>query len=144
MTDLTSIGTLFAFALVSGGVLILPRIGKQKGRFSIPYVNAQFIYPAGFILMVYGFRERILQAMTHMTSGGYQEMLFLIFILITAALSILAYRKAYSLIPLLGVTCCLYLMVEIPADSWLVFFGWMTVGLLIYLSYGMKNSKLVS
>jgi hypothetical protein len=33
-------------------------------------------------------------------------------------------------------------MVEIPAKSWLVFLGWMTVGLLIYFSYGNKNSKL--
>src|SRR5205823_12909121 len=30
MTDLTSIGTLFAFVLVSGGVLVLPRIDTHR------------------------------------------------------------------------------------------------------------------
>jgi hypothetical protein len=36
----------------------------------------------------------------------------------------------------------MYLMVEIPAKSWLVFFGWMAFGLSIYLLYGKNNSKL--
>jgi hypothetical protein len=42
----------------------------------------------------------------------------------------------------MGVACCLYLMVEIPAKSWLVFLGWMAFGLIIYFSYGNKHSKL--
>ena len=33
MTDLTSIGTLFAFVLVCGGVLGLPRLAKEQGKF---------------------------------------------------------------------------------------------------------------
>jgi len=37
---------------------------------------------------------------------------------------------------------CLYLLVEIPLNSWKWFFVWMAVGLLIYFSYGQKNSKL--
>ncbi|MBS1933364.1 MAG: amino acid permease, partial [Bacteroidetes bacterium] len=46
MTDLTSIGTLFAFVLVCGGVLYLPKMEKKPGKFQIPYVNGQFIIPA--------------------------------------------------------------------------------------------------
>jgi APA family basic amino acid/polyamine antiporter len=42
----------------------------------------------------------------------------------------------------LGMTFCLYLMVEIPAKSWLVFFVWMSLGLVIYFSYGYKRSHL--
>src|SRR6201986_3560989 len=38
VTDLTSIGTLFAFVLVCGGVLLLPHEEAQKGRFHLPYV----------------------------------------------------------------------------------------------------------
>jgi len=38
--------------------------------------------------------------------------------------------------------CCLYLMIEIPARSWIVFFGWMGFGLVIYFSYGYWKSKL--
>ena len=33
VTDLTSIGTLFAFVLVSGGVLLLPPAPKEEGKF---------------------------------------------------------------------------------------------------------------
>ena len=43
--DFTSIATLFAFVLVCGGVLLIPRKEKIPGRFTIPYINGQFIYP---------------------------------------------------------------------------------------------------
>ena len=142
MTDLTSIGTLFAFALVSGGVLLLPRIERQKGKFSLPYINARWIFPLFYILFIYFFNDRILASMSHLTNEGYQEILFLLFVLLTGILSIVAFSKKLSLIPLLGVSCCMYLMVEIPANSWLVFFGWMLLGLTIYFFYGRKRSKL--
>ncbi|MBW7951417.1 MAG: hypothetical protein H3C56_02355, partial [Chitinophagaceae bacterium] len=37
---------------------------------------------------------------------------------------------------------CMYLMIEIPANSWLWFFVWMSIGLSIYFLYGRKKSKL--
>src|SRR4030095_9905074 len=43
--DFTSIATLFAFVLVCGGVLLIPRKAKVAGRFSLPYINGQFIFP---------------------------------------------------------------------------------------------------
>ncbi len=43
--DFTSIGTLFAFVLVCGGVLLLPRKTKVAGKFSIPFINAKYIFP---------------------------------------------------------------------------------------------------
>ena len=142
MTDLTSIGTLFAFVLVSGGVLLLPRIEKQKGKFSIPYINAQYIFPLIYVLTFYLFQERTIQAVVQIGTEGYQEVLFIIFMVLAGILAILSFVKKYSLIPVLGVACCMYLMVEIPAKSWLVFFGWMALGLSIYLLYGKSNSKL--
>lgn len=142
MTDLTSIGTLFAFALVSGGVLVLPRVQKQKGKFSLPYINAKWIFPLFYLLFIYFFNDRIQYAVTHLSAEGYQEILFLIFVIIAAVLAIFSFLKNYSLIPILGVSCCMYLMVEIPANSWIVFFGWMLIGLLIYFFYGRKKSKL--
>ncbi len=43
--DFTSIATLFAFVLVCGGVLLIPGKEKVAGRFHIPYINGQFIFP---------------------------------------------------------------------------------------------------
>jgi amino acid transporter len=44
--DFTSIATLFAFVLVNGGVLLIPRKQKVAGKFHLPYINAKFMYPA--------------------------------------------------------------------------------------------------
>jgi hypothetical protein len=63
---------------------------------------------------------------------------------LSGLLAAFTFKRQYSLIPVLGVFCCLYLMVEIPANSWMVFFGWMAFGLLLYFVYGKKNSKLNS
>ena len=144
MTDLTSIGTLFAFALVSGGVLVLPRIEKQKGKFSLPYINAKWIFPVLYILFIYLFHDRAINAVSNFDQESYQEILFILFILLSGVLTVLAFTRNYSLIPLLGVSCCMYLMVEIPAKSWIVFFGWMLLGLLIYFFYGRRKSKLAA
>lgn len=48
--DFTSIGTLFAFVLVCGGVLMLPMQkpgeGEEtKGKFRLPYINGKFLIP---------------------------------------------------------------------------------------------------
>jgi APA family basic amino acid/polyamine antiporter len=142
ITDLTSIGTLFAFVLVSGGVLVLPRIAKDKGKFNLPYINAKWIFPVLYLLSLLLFKSRITEGIEHINSEGYQEILFLIFMLLAGILAILTFIRNYSLIPILGVYCCLYLMVEIPANSWIVFFGWMGFGLLLYFLYGRKHSKL--
>ncbi len=142
MTDLTSIGTLFAFVLVSGGVLLLPKIAKEKGKFALPYINAQYIFPLFYIIAFYVFYGRTTNALSNIGNEGYQEILFLIFMVLAAILAILSFLRKYSLIPVLGVVFCMYLMVEIPAKSWLVFLGWMAFGLAIYFSYGRRNSKL--
>ena len=142
ITDLTSIGTLFAFVLVSGGVLYLPRIQKEKGKFSIPYISAQYIYPLIYLFGAYLFYDRTVAAFENLGNEGYQEVLFIIFMILAGILAVFSFLRKYSLVPVLGVVCCLYLMVEIPANSWIVFFGWMGLGLMIYLLYGNKNSKL--
>jgi amino acid transporter len=90
MTDLTSIGTLFAFVLVSGGVLLLPRIEKQKGKFSIPYINAQYIFPLIYVLTFYLFQERTIQAVVQIGTEGYQEVLFIIFMVLAGMLAVLS------------------------------------------------------
>jgi APA family basic amino acid/polyamine antiporter len=142
MTDLTSIGTLFAFVLVCGGVLYLPKVGKKAGKFQIPFINGKYIISVLVILFMFFFRERLISAFNNIQSESRQEVLFIIFILVAVTVAILGFIKNYSLIPVLGVLCCTYLMIEIPPKSWLVFFGWMAFGLSIYLVYGRRKSKL--
>jgi APA family basic amino acid/polyamine antiporter len=144
MTDLTSIGTLFAFVIVSAGVLALPKIedAARKGGFKLPYINGRFIIPAFFILFVYLFKGRISNDITNIASSNLQEILFLIFVILAAVLTVLTFIKSYSIIPVLGVLFCAYLLIEIPAKSWEYFFGWMAIGLAIYFSYGYRKSKL--
>lgn len=145
MTDLTSIGTLFAFVLVSGGVLMLPQLsGEKRTGFRLPYINGQFIVPVMYLVFVYFVRGRILEYTGNLGTpvANLQEVLFLVYILLAAILSVLTYVKRFSLIPVLGVLFCAYLLIEIPAISWEYFFVWMAIGLAIYFLYGYRKSKL--
>ncbi len=144
VTDLTSIGTLFAFILVCVGVLNLPRRQRAPGdkSYHLPYINGQWLVPFFFILFVYGYLSRIGVAFSGIAHESHQEILFLIFLTITAIVSVLTFVKKLSLIPVLGLLFCFYLMIEIPAKSWVLFFFWMSVGLMIYFSYGRRKSKL--
>ena len=234
MTDLTSIGTLFAFVLVCGGVLLLPpKAPSQERRFNLPYLNGKWIIPVLALVFIFIFFDRIRNGYAYELAGheievaqplggdykfyqgnvtaglqitaveegstlqhlglktgdiltsvndqsvidvaslkevvaaekeanqitlgyvraeiiesmtlhkGPQEYLFLLFVLIIVpVISFLTITKNLSLIPVLGMLCCLYLMIEIPTRSWFVFFGWMAFGLTIYFSYGFWRSKL--
>lgn len=86
LADATSIGTLFAFALVNVGVMVLRR--------TKPGLSRSFKTPL------------------------------------------------YPITPILGVTFCLYLMVRLAGVTWLVFLIWTVVGLIAYLSYGRRHSRL--
>ena len=144
MTDLTSIGTLFAFVLVCGGVLLLPKTQKEPGKFNLPYVNGKYLVPIMVALFVVLFRERLVDSITNLSTEGHQEILFLLFILMAIAVAVFTFLRNFSLIPVLGMLCCLYLMIEIPSRSWLVFFAWMGLGLAFYFLYGYHKSKLAN
>lgn len=143
MTDLTSIGTLFAFVLVCFGVLVLPKLnGNKTGGFRLPYINGKYIIPLVVLLVTYFFRARIADAFANIGHEGYQEILFLVFMAIALVTAVFSFLKSYSFIPIAGALCCLYLMIEIPAISWFWFFVWMALGLIIYFLYGKQKSKL--
>lgn len=217
VTDLCSIGTLFAFVLVCAGVLQLQnRTDLPKGKFRTPYVNAQYIMPLIVIIsivLLFSFQkkevvnficnnpvmhdgttiltslnEEEIKSVSHFIeendSLGYEtanrdldfylngaseieynsivQMLPIdeakkyesgwnlfkhkipmwIFILIVLFLSVKAYIKKYSLIPLLGLICCLYMMAELGVSNWIGFGIWLIIGLIIYFVYSVKNSKL--
>jgi len=57
-------------------------------------------------------------------------------------LSVFTFIKKYSLIPLMGVSTCLYLLTGMSASNWAWFLGWLALGLIFYFMYGYKNSLL--
>ena len=85
LADLSNIGTLFAFVLVSIGVIIL--------RYREPDRPRGFRAPFG------------------------------------------------PVIPVLSVVCCILLMAGLPILTWLRFFAWLVIGLVIYFFYSRHHSE---
>jgi len=86
--DLSNIGTLFAFIIVSAGVVILRRTQPERKRsFTVPFSPVT---------------------------------------------------------PILSIACCLGLMLGLPLETWIRFFVWLAIGLVIYISYSRKRSPLHS
>ncbi|BCJ48568.1 amino acid transporter [Actinoplanes sp. NBRC 14428] len=53
------------------------------------------------------------------------------------------YRVPWSpVLPILGVLFAVYLMSDLPLDTWIRFVVWLVVGMLIYFLYGYRNSRL--
>lgn len=140
VTNLTSIGTLFAFVLVCGGVLLLPQEAATKGRFKMPYINSKWITPVLFIVGVFVFREQF----TSLFSGDdiHKNFPYFLFVILAAALTVASFIKNLSLIPVLGLLSCFYLMAALEYESWIRFLAWLIIGLIIYFSYSYKNSVL--
>lgn len=146
VTDLTSIGTLFAFVLVSGGVLLLEK-DSNKARFKVPYINAKYIFPAILLVLLIVFMIFSPSSLTALfDTSNWEEFKHRIpvwlFIGITLSLVYQTWKKNYSLIPVLGVVTNLYLMSELGWTNWLRFLLWLLVGLVIYFFYSYRNSKL--
>ena len=53
-----------------------------------------------------------------------------------------SWKQNLSLIPLLGLICCLYMMAELSIWNWIYFTCWLFIGLTIYFGFSYKNSKL--
>lgn len=86
LAELTNIGTLFAFAVVSLGIIVLRKNNPDLKR---------------------GFRVPLV-----------------------------------PLIPILSALGCVYLMTRLAALTWITFFGWLIIGLMIYFVYGRHHSHL--
>lgn len=220
VTDLCSIGTLFAFVLVCAGVLVLqnkPNI--PRGKFKTPYINSKYIVPilllAGIFYSfkfnekatmdfinnvpqvnepasivtsldkkqtaeVYQFlmandKENVFTNKTsdleqilseyHNNEEEYVKVVeslpiekslkyetgfalfkhkipMYIFLVVLLGLTVWSWKQNLSLIPLLGLVCCLYMMAELSVWNWIYFFVWLLIGLAIYFGYSRKNSKL--
>lgn len=158
--DFTSIATLFAFVLVCGGVLLIPAKQKEHGKFNMPYINGQFIFPLivfGSMACLFAFTKNYFGSIfdfdfsdnTDYVEGKLSFMdtaipniSLIIFWLVAIFLSIATFIKKYSLIPLMGLITCLYLLTGMTKSNWVWFLAWLAIGLVIYFLYGYKKSKL--
>lgn len=145
VTDLTSIGTLFAFVLVCAGVLIMEDdIEKRPGKFKIPYINSRYIVPGLMIAILVVFHEPIFELFRYTGDWHtYKDNIpYFLFFILAVVISVFCFLKRPSLIPVLGLLSCFYLMTELGWVNWLRFLIWLGLGLIIYFSYSYKNSKL--
>ena len=162
VVDLTSIGTLFAFALVCGGILIIDPYGQSEARFKVPYLNGQWLVPltlvVGTLLLwrynaagnhelwldVSGQRGWLLaDVLSGKVVGGFAHQIpTLVFLLFCLGLAVVSFRKRLSLLPVLGLLINLYLMTQLGISNWTLFFVWLLIGLAVYFGYGYSNSKL--
>ena len=219
VTDLCSIGTLFAFVLVCAGVLVLQnKTDIPRGKFKTPYINSKFIMPVLLIIGVvfaFGYNKKasldfitnetqinnaadIITALNkEETKKVYDYLVTLdaknstmdtpdlenllsqyqtddtkyaaviaglpiadalkyesgfslfkhkipmwIFLITLIGLAVWSFKSNLSLIPLLGLICCLYMMAELSVWNWIYFGVWLLLGLVIYFSFSRKNSKL--
>jgi amino acid transporter len=154
VTDLTSIGTLFAFILVSGGILVINPLGKRKPGnkgFRVPYVNSRwFLLPIWLIVLVIIMNSESLHVAGTFISGVKEGLWHfvrhnfpaLIFMLASVIITVMAIVRKWSLIPVLGLLTNLYLMSELGVTNWMRFLVWLVVGLMLYFTYGFKHSRL--
>jgi APA family basic amino acid/polyamine antiporter len=156
VTDLTSIGTLFAFLLVCGGSLIMKRDRTQpKSGFTITYVNSKYIFPV-LMLVILGlsiyFDAEIVTHFFSLTDPAHpnfstwgvvlEKIPFGVFLISMVFLSYFSFTRNLSLIPVLGLASCGYLMTELGITNWTRFGIWLAIGALVYRLYGFKNSRL--
>jgi len=154
VTDLSVIGTLFAFTIVCAGVLVKDKEFAGQQRF-VPYINSQYIFPILFLLIVgalfYFNGEAVRNYLTDMTPTEEGETPFwtfshkipyIVFALFSIMMVVLSFVKRLSLIPVLGVMCCTYLMTELGITNWIRFGIWLLVGVVVYFLYSYRHSKL--
>jgi amino acid transporter len=154
VTDLTSIGTLFAFVLVSGGIIVLNPNGKQahdgKG-FRVPYADSRrYLLPVWLVVLFLVWKsgfdtsEKFADPEAGFVFLSFikNHYPFVTFCIISLIITVYAVMKRWSLIPVLGLITNLYLMSELGATNWFRFGIWLLIGLVIYFLYGAKHSRL--
>lgn len=149
VTDLSVIGTLFAFTIVCAGVLVKDKEFAGQKRF-VPYINSAFIAPVLLILIVGGLYyfngEGLRTFFTDYTSTEeaalYHKVPYFVFMAFSLVMTVLCVVKRLSLIPVLGVMCCTYLMTELGITNWIRFGIWLFIGFVIYFFYSYSHSKL--
>jgi amino acid transporter len=138
--SLTSIGTLFAFVLVCGGIIVLQQMpNRPNSKFKVPYINGRYLIP---FLFAFALLHVIIYAPEHfsyiVTKQGWP---MLIFWLITLLITVFSALRKFSAIPVLGMISCFYLMAQETSMVWIRFLAWLIIGLIVYFLYSFHHSK---
>lgn len=149
VTDLTSIGTLFAFVLVCGGVLRLQNDPAfEQRKFKAPFINAKYVLLPLFVVIIFAVSAYAPDfwatefSIENLQTTGWHKIPFMAFVLTSIGFTIQSFRKKLSLIPILGLLSCFYLMTELKPSNWIGFGIWLLIGLGVYFLYGIKNSRI--
>ena len=144
--DLCNIGTLFAFVIVCAAVLLLRyRDGRKSVSAVRPYnLSANITVLFSLLLTVWGFLSPPL-------SSDQMAAIFCAPIALWVGLSFrglpVAAGRPFTapfapFTPMCGIFTCVYLMMQSPVTTWVRFFIWLVIGLVIYFAYGKSNSVL--
>jgi len=106
----------------------------------MPYISARYIVPVLFIIGMVVFWKPIIDLFSG--DNAHENFPFFLFIILSAALTVASFIKKLSLIPVLGLLSCFYLMTQLGYTNWLRFLIWLVIGLVIYVTYSYKHSVL--
>jgi APA family basic amino acid/polyamine antiporter len=136
-------GTRVFFAMARDG-LLPPAFSRVHPRFRTPYVGTII---TGIVVALAPSLLTESQAL-ELTNIGT------LFAFVLVSLGVIALRlrdpdrprpfrvPGYPVTPLLSAGCCILLMAGLPASNWWRFGIWLAMGLVIYLAYGRKRSRL--
>jgi basic amino acid/polyamine antiporter, APA family len=148
VADLTSLGTLFAFAIVCAGILVMDENGTSaQAKFKVTYISGRIWLPI-VLAALYG--------ILHVSNPAFLSELFAVpsdrtamdmlplygFYAILVLITVLTLVRNWSLIPVAGLLLNVFMMSQTKLLSWERFFIWMLLGMVIYFGYGYWNSKL--
>jgi APA family basic amino acid/polyamine antiporter len=144
VTLILMMGQSRVFFAMSRDHLLPPVFSAVSKRFRTPYRTT---IATGIAVALLAFLVD-LQTLAELVNIGT------LFAFIVVALGIIVLRRtrpdlerAYRtplvpLVPILAVLASLWLMLNLPAETWVRFFVWMVFGLVVYFAYGRRHSRL--
>jgi len=67
-----------------------------------------------------------------------------VFYILCTVVAVYSFLRDWSLIPVLGLLSCCYLLTGMAVSNWMWFGIWLVIGLLCYFAYGYRKSKLAT